>query len=269
MINVSPTEYSTVYTVSKEDSVKLRNIATEVVIPHEAAEQLVDCFSIGAEEAKKFRRQRMDSDEVSFWSKISRLNLKTFASLAKTNQIKCTDEKIITFSADRNLFGRLLIAAKCRDVDVKEVLRYELSTAPFAFAHADCSLRKTTKSVLMAEVERECQAQGRLPESALSTAFILDAMDLVQTLKSAGYRTFGDLAERYLNVFFTPLRQGQCRRVDVVFDRYGVQESIKESEKVRRGSSRAVEVQSTNKHSPVPKKWGSNNNQNNKVNLSR
>ena len=167
MINVSPTEYSTVYTVSKEDSVKLRNIATEVVIPHEAAEQLVDCFSIGAEEAKKFRRQRMDSDEVSFWSKISRLNLKTFASLAKTNQIKCADEKIITFSADRNLFGRLLIAVKCRDVDVKEVLRYELSTVPFTFAHADGSLRKTTKSVLMAEVERECQAQGRLPESAL------------------------------------------------------------------------------------------------------
>ena len=62
MINGSPTEYSTVYTALKEDPIKLRNIATGVVIPHEAAEQLVDCFSIGAEEAKKFRRQRMDSD---------------------------------------------------------------------------------------------------------------------------------------------------------------------------------------------------------------
>ena len=226
---------------SKEDPVQLRNIATGLVMPHDAAEQLVDCFSTGAEEAKKFRRQRMDSDEVSFWSKIS----KTFASLAKTNQIKCADEKIITISADRNLFGRLLIAAKCRDVDVKEVLRYELSTVPFALAHADGALRKTTKSVLMAEVERECQAQGRLPESALSTAFIFDAMALVQTLKSAGSRTFGDLAERYFNVLFTPLRQGQCRRVDVVFDRYDVQESIKESERVRRGLSRALEIQIT------------------------
>ena len=93
----------------------------------------------------------MDSNEVSFWSKISKLNLKTFASLAK-NQIKCVDEKIITISADGNLFGRLLIAAKCRDIDVKEVLRYELSTVPFALAHAD--------GVLMAEVEREYQAQG-------------------------------------------------------------------------------------------------------------
>lgn len=86
----------------------------------------------------------MDSDEVSFSSKISKLNLKTFAYLAKKkNQIKCADEKIITISS--NCY---------HDVDVKEVLRYELSTMPFALAHADGALRKTTKSVpIMAEVK--------------------------------------------------------------------------------------------------------------------
>lgn len=132
------------------------------------------------------------------------------------------------------MFGRLLITAKCRDVDVKEVLSYELSAVPFALAHVDGALRKTTKSSLMAEVERECQAQGRLPESTLSTAVISDAMALIQMLKSAGCCTFGDLAERYFTVLSTPLRQGQCIRVDVVFDRYDVQESIKESERLRR-----------------------------------
>lgn len=89
---------------SREDPVQLRNIATGLAMPHHAKEQLVDCFSTGPERAKKFRTQRMDSDEVSFWSKISKLNLRTFASLAKTNQIKCADEKIITISGDRNLF---------------------------------------------------------------------------------------------------------------------------------------------------------------------
>ena len=85
----------------------------------------------------------MDSDEVSFSSKILKLNLKTFASLAKKNQIKCADEKTITISS--NCY---------HDVDVKEVLRYELSTMPFALAHADGALRKTTKSVpIMAEVK--------------------------------------------------------------------------------------------------------------------
>ena len=37
---------------SKEDPVQLRNIATGLVMPHDAAEQLVDCFSTGAEEAR-------------------------------------------------------------------------------------------------------------------------------------------------------------------------------------------------------------------------
>lgn len=101
----------------------------------------------------------------------------------------------------------LLIVAKYHDVDVKEVLRYELSTMPFALAHADGALRKTTKSVpIMAEVKWECQAQGRLPESAISTAFIFDAKALVHTLKSAGSGTSGDLAERYFNVLFAPFQ---------------------------------------------------------------
>ena len=122
----------------------------------------------------------------------------------------------------------------------------------------------------MAEVEQECQAQGRLPESTLSTAFISDAMALIQMLRSAGCRTFGDLAERYFPVLSTSLRQGQCIRVDVVFDRYDVQESIKESERLRRGSSRGLEIQITNKHTLVPKQWGKFiSNQNNKVNISR
>ena len=38
---------------SKEDPVQLRNIATGLVMPHDAADQLVDCFCTGAEEAKK------------------------------------------------------------------------------------------------------------------------------------------------------------------------------------------------------------------------
>ena len=97
---------------SKEDPIPLRNIATGIVMPNDSATQLIDCFKTGTEEARKFTIQRMDSCEVSFWSKISKVNVKTFASMTKTNHMKCTDEKMITISAYRNLFGRLLIAAK-------------------------------------------------------------------------------------------------------------------------------------------------------------
>ena len=76
---------------SKEDPIPLRNIATCVVMPNDSATQLIDCFKTGTEEAKKFTIQRMDSCEVSVWSKISKVNVKTFASMAKTSHIMCTD----------------------------------------------------------------------------------------------------------------------------------------------------------------------------------
>lgn len=78
---------------SKKDSIPLRNIATGVVMPNDSAAQLVDCFKTGTEEAKKFTRQRMDSSEVSFCSKISKVNVKTFASMAKNNRIKSTERR--------------------------------------------------------------------------------------------------------------------------------------------------------------------------------
>ena len=46
---------------SNEDPIPLRNIATGVVMPNDAAAQLVDCFKTGTEEAKTFTRQRMDT----------------------------------------------------------------------------------------------------------------------------------------------------------------------------------------------------------------
>ena len=74
---------------SREDPVQLRNIATGLIMPHDAAEQLVDCFSAGAEEAKKFRRQRMNSDEVSFLKQDIEIEFENicFSGKNKSNQV--------------------------------------------------------------------------------------------------------------------------------------------------------------------------------------
>ena len=180
--------------------IPLRNIATGVVMPADTADKLLKLFEDGKEKVKSFVSERLDSGEVSFWSKMKKANTKTFASLSKTAQIKCSDEKIITISADRNLFGRLLIAAKSRDVDLKEVLSYELSAVPPSLAHTDGTLRKTTKSVLMSEIESVHPPEGSLPQADISTAFILDGMALIQMLRSGGARTFGNLAEKHFRL---------------------------------------------------------------------
>ena len=81
------------------------------------------------------------------------MKIKTFAVLSKKAKVKSADDKLVTVSADRNLFDRLLIVSRSRDINLREVLRYELSSVPCALAHTDGSLRKTTKSVLLSSLE--------------------------------------------------------------------------------------------------------------------
>ena len=90
--------------------------------------------------------------------------------------------------------------------------------------------------------EGTVQGLPRLPsESNQATAHILDGMAVVQMVKFAAARTFGDMASRFYEIITSSLG-GNCDRVDVVFDRYDKQDSIKESERRRKGSSTSFEV---------------------------
>ena len=58
-----------------------------------------------------FVERRLNTNEVKFWEPLPHLKIETFASLSKKKKIRTVDEKILTVNADRDLFGRLLIAA--------------------------------------------------------------------------------------------------------------------------------------------------------------
>ena len=109
------------------------------------------------------------------------------------------DDKVISVSADRELFSRLIIAAKAREIGMKEVLTYELSAVPFALVHSDGTLRKPTKSTLLAVLEDDVAVSARLPAQTegQSTCLIIDGMALIQMLKTGGSNTFGDLSFMY------------------------------------------------------------------------
>lgn len=123
-------------------------------------------------------------------------------------------------NADRDLFGRLLIAAKSREVNLKDVLKYELSPVPYALAHQDGTLRKTTKSALMPLLEETTTALPRLPASQEFTTMIVDGMATIQMTKFGGASTFGQLAIKYYDIFTSPLQHWNCNEVHIVFDQY-------------------------------------------------
>ena len=106
----------------------------------------------------------------------------------------------MTIGADRELFGRLLIAANARQVNLKDVLCYELSPIPFSLGHSDGSLRKTTKSALASLIEDQVKVSTRLTNCQGATIQLIDGMALVQVLKSAGNATFRELSANYYKV---------------------------------------------------------------------
>ena len=228
------------------------------IMPEELSHSLLNAESLGAQEMKSFVNKRMHTNEVGFWEPLPKMKIKTFAVLSKKAKVKSADEKLVTVSAYRNLFARLLIVSRSRDINLREVLRYELSSVPCALAHTDGSLRKTTKSVLLSSLEEEVQVLPRLRVDGvceLSTAYIIDGMAIVQMVRSAGSATFGELAEKYFNFITAQLGKNGCNRVDVVFDRYDKEDTIKADEHARRGSSTSYEVRISGPATPVPKKW--------------
>eukprot|EP00058_Branchiostoma_floridae_P009808 XP_002595296.1 hypothetical protein BRAFLDRAFT_128105 [Branchiostoma floridae] len=236
-----------------QDIHPLINFATGVVMPEDAAVRLISAYEIGLQQCSTFVRQRLDSNEKGFWEPLPHLKIKTFHSLSQKRRMT-TNEKVVTISADRDLFGRLVIAARSRQIDLKEVLTYELCAVPLSLVHPDGTMRKTCKSVLLSELEKEVQVHARLPvTNDISTAYISDGMATIQAVGTGGAALFGDLATLHYRMLTSNLGQ-QCQRVDVVFDQYN-KTSIKDGERQRRDQQSTLEVKIQGHTTPTPKQW--------------
>ena len=119
------------------------------------------------------------------------------------------------------MFGRLIIAAKTRAIDLKIVFSHKLSPVPFALSHKDGSLRKSEKSVLMSILVERVHVFLQLlvpSEGDVPRAVMIDGMAFIQKLRSGGAVNFGDLCMWYYCQLVNAFRR--CKRVDVVFDYY-------------------------------------------------
>ena len=239
-----------------DDALPLINIVTRVVMPPANVQRILQCYELGKTEMEAFVEERLNSSETLFWDAIPSLKIKTFESLSQRTKVKTHNDKMFTIAADRDLFTRLTISAKSRDINLKEVLSYELSTVPHSLAHADGTLSKTTKSALLTELEKEVDVQPKLPRptDGATTAYMMDGMASVQMMKNGGASTFGELAEKHFNLISASFSQHGCTRVDVVFDQY-LQKSIKARERARRGETTALEIKISGPACPVTKQW--------------
>ena len=137
-----------------EVSNKVIYLATGVVMPSETSTKLVSCHQTGKEALDLFVTERLITVTKGFWDTLPHLQIPTFATMMKKDKVKAIDGKVVSAKAHRELFGCLLIAAKACDVNLRDVLSFELSPVPYALAYPDSTLRQGTKSVLLGILEK-------------------------------------------------------------------------------------------------------------------
>lgn len=153
--------------------------------------------------------------------------LKTFSNMCKKKEVKSSG-RVIVLKADRSLFGRIIVMAQGRNLQIEDVLSHPLGTLPWALSTPDGLLRKTNKATLATTLQKNVTVAEQLPGNSAS---VVDGMNLVQRVKGDQV-TFGDVANTVLSM---ALREGaDSDRIDVVFDTYR-ENSIKNSERSLRG----------------------------------
>ena len=160
---------------------------------------------------------------------MSKAMLKTYKLINKKVELRKGTAKEILLKADRALFAQMIVIAEPRQLSMKEVLSDPLGPLPRSLAVPDGSLKKTAKSSLAKELQKDAPAvENLLPRSAC----IIDGMAMVQRLKG-DQKTFKEITEMLLAM---ALREGgSSTRIDVVFDNYR-EISRKNLEREKRGA---------------------------------
>lgn len=182
---------------------------------------------------EEFVKKRLVENSVSFWAPDARMKLKTFSDMTKMLTSK-EDKKLMLDS--EVLFRRLLAVSQSRDVCLEEVLSHELAAVPPALFNDDGSMRKTTKADLAKKIEGNLEEVHVLTGDD-STAYIIDGMAYLQSIKDSQFKTFNDLGNVVLQKTKRVLATMNTSCVALVFDRYDNSLSIKQAERSRRGSS--------------------------------
>ena len=217
-----------------EHSLTLTNIASGVVASPVVQEDLLHAHTMGTAALESFISNRLESNAVSFYDPIKRLNLKSFAEM-KVKKLCKVKEKSVTITAERSMFAKLIvISEKRQSVSMKDVLRYSLGPIPWSLALPDGGLVKTVKSKLLNVVEVGVETVASAP---MGSVVIYDGMVLLQQLDGIQLDTFGEMSQHVLE----RVLKNNAEVIYFVTDQYKV-DSVKGLERAKRASSGTIHV---------------------------
>ena len=156
----------------------LINISSGVVAPNDVRDDLLQAYTLGKSVCDKFYKERISGSEVDLFTPIRSQRLKTFANTGKKLITKLKSETMV-LKSNSELFSRLLIVGKTRDLDLRLLLSYSLTSVPSSLGTYDGLNVKTAKCTLMHELETSAAEVEMVPENC---ALMVDGMALIQIL---------------------------------------------------------------------------------------
>ena len=175
----------------------LYHITSGQVASEAISGDLLEAKQRGEKAFLEFCEKRLQTNEVGIYEPIKKMKLKTFKDNA-TSTVSKTKGREITLKADCDLFARLIVVGTVRKVDLKEMFVYSLGPLPASMAHFDGSLMKTDKAKLMHYLEAEVKPSANVERIPEGSAWVWDAMALVQVLKpQATFGMFADLEDKH------------------------------------------------------------------------
>jgi hypothetical protein len=106
---------------------QLVSISTAKTAPPEVSKDLMRAHEVGEEaySESKFKSECLDTNKTPFHDRITSIKLKTFSSLAKKTSVKSQGRSMI-MKADKALFGRIILIAQTRKLQMADVLGHPL-----------------------------------------------------------------------------------------------------------------------------------------------
>ena len=187
-----------------EQSEKNVGLSSQIQAPPAVQKDLMNAAIIGESSFKDFIQNRIESNNFGFYEPIKNNMLRNFDTAIRTKIMK-VHGKDITTKNDRETFARLLVIQRTREIDIKEVLRHELSLVPLALSNPETAstLCKTAKNEFFEFLKISLGTASMIP---MNTPKIYDGMVLFQKLP-ATLSMFGDISDFLIN----KIVKGSCK----------------------------------------------------------
>jgi hypothetical protein len=243
----------------------LTNIITKVVMPTQVQTDVCSQDEIGQKAYVTFVEKRINTNEVSVWARMEKVQLKMWKSTRKAVKHKLADQ-VVELKDDRSLFARMLIVARSRpEINLKEAIgHHEFTSLPRAlFAMSGALLPCTDKSKLMAILEElpkktsegDQQPEDVTPDSAPlppKKVTVIDGMAVVQAMgKPPWVKTCAQWADHFTGILDSKAKDYD--EVHLVFDRYDLPTSLKEATRERRQGGKPATAYHVEDSTPVGK----------------